>query len=267
MSCRLAAVAVDARRPPVPHHQLLVMRVLRAATPQPPPLYSPVAASVRSRPAVRMWMDMFHSGRKGAAPRPGRGRVDSSGAPDGLLAVVRLSPRGFAGCGVVRYGSSARQEDDWREADGGGSHKQTYPMWVAHEAGEEYLIGVPNGVDTRMAHISRNVCMGPAEIARPTGAAGMALVDVLVLANEAAGMATLLAALLWLHALFSLGDAAQAMSPMPDGRQRLRFVTVGWPQRTGATGVALLAEQCATPHSSVRAHRRLFMGGLATMGE
>lgn len=67
---------VDSKLRPFTLYQLLVTRVLGAAAPNRLPPGSAAAASVRSRPAERVWTAMFHAGRGGMTPRAGHKRVD-----------------------------------------------------------------------------------------------------------------------------------------------------------------------------------------------
>lgn len=68
----------------------------------------------------------------------------------------------------------------------------------------------------------------------------MALDDAIVLKDEAAGTATLLPAVSFMHSPFSLGEVGLAMPPGPDGRRQLRFVTVRPPVLSEAFGAGLL---------------------------
>lgn len=75
---------VDSKLRPFTLYQLLVTRVLGAAAPNRLPPGSAAAASVRSRPAERVWTAMFHAGRGGHDAQGGAqaGRLHPRRPPD-----------------------------------------------------------------------------------------------------------------------------------------------------------------------------------------
>lgn len=163
-------------------------------------------------------------------------------APDGQPAVARQPLRACAGCGATRYCSRVCHKDDWREVGGGGGggHRRACPKCVTLKVQGTYVAGASNCVDARMAHVTTWVRTWPAQMAAAADAAGLALDDLLMLTDDAAGTVTLLSAVAYVTSRFSLGEGALAMPPSPDGRRQLGFVTVGPPAEAGAFGAELL---------------------------